>query len=93
MTEAGLEALKRVMDGRKVAVQFVSMLPYLMEGRFLTDDDWQPIVLIPARAANLRGPKWLMRGSEVLASMALERSDWRPLTPGAVGATADRFSL
>ena len=39
-----------------VAVQFVNIVPYLFEKRLGTDEHWQPIVLLPAKAANMATP-------------------------------------
>jgi hypothetical protein len=63
ITEAGEAALRKIVYGRKVAIQFVTPLPYLLDvGACCLDrDDWVPIMLLPARAANIDGPKffWL----------------------------------
>ncbi len=56
MTEAGEKALEQVMHERRVTVQFVSLLPYILEDCLIKDENWQPIVLLPARAANLDSP-------------------------------------
>jgi hypothetical protein len=96
MTEAGLTALLKVTRERRVAIQFVSMLPYLLDGCVIEDDDWQPIVLLPARAANVDSPNWLLRVPQrVKDDMAKQFVDgkaiYRLLTPRHVGATADHF--
>ena len=96
MTEAGLAGLLKVFRERRVAVQFVSVLPYLLEGCVIEDDDWQPIVLLPARAANVDSPNWLLRVPQPIKDcMAKQFVDgkaiYRPLTPRHVGATADHF--
>jgi hypothetical protein len=94
MTEAGGAALREVLRGHRVAVQFVNPLPYLIEGDPLpADADWQPTVLLPAKAANVYSPKVLIRGSPLYVSTALQEPGFRPLKPGQVSGTADRFSL
>jgi hypothetical protein len=94
MAEAAGAALREVLRGHRVAVQFVSLLPYLIEGDPLpVDDDWQPTVLLPAKAANLYSPKVLIRGSPLYVSTALQEPGFRPLKPDPVSGTADRFSL
>jgi hypothetical protein len=97
MTEAGLEALIQVMSGRRVAVQHVSGLPYVLEPR-PRSENWLPIVLLPVRAANLDTPRWRMRCSQRLRDACVTtateegKSGYRSLTPGAVRCTADQFS-
>ena len=81
------------MVERRVAVQFVSLLPYLLENILINNENWQPIVLLPARAANLDSPKFLIRGSEVFVGIALNTAGWRSLKPDPVGFTADQFSV
>ena len=93
MTEAGSAALQKVLRGRRVAVQFVSQLPYLVEGSLIDGENWQPIVLLPARAANLDSPKWLVRASQDYVAIALDTPGWRLLKPAPVSFTADQFSL
>lgn len=61
MTEAGLAALNNVTSEHRVAIQFVNVLPYLLENCIITRENWQPILLLPARAANIDTPNWLMR--------------------------------
>ena len=93
LTEAGEAALQKVMVERRVAVQFVSLLPYLLENVLINNENWQPIVLLPARAANLDSPKFLVRGSEVFVGIALNTAGWRSLKPDPVRFTADQFSV
>ena len=93
MTEAGSAALYEVMYGRRVAVQFVSPLPYLLEHSLIHDEHWQPIVLLPARAANLDSPNWLVRAPHDCVAIMLSKPGWRSLKPGPVRFTADQFSL
>lgn len=93
MTEAGLKALQKVLRGRRVAVQPVRPLLYLLEGCINEDENWRPIVLLPARAANLDSPKWLIRGSQDFIAVAMSKPGWRSLKPGSVSFTADQFSL
>jgi len=96
MTEAGLTALLKVTRERRVAIQFVSILPYILDGCLIENEDWQPIVLLPARAANVDSPNWLLRVppwcQEGLARATAEgKACHRLLTPPYVGATADHF--
>jgi hypothetical protein len=100
MTEAGLAALRKVMSGRMVAVQYLSNPSlYFLEGNYPANENWMPVVLLPVRAANLQTPKWLMRFSENFLDqcmrMAAERGErgYRRLTPSAVRGTADRFTV
>lgn len=93
MTEAGEKGLEQVVRERRVAVQFVSLLPYLLEDCIIEDDNWQPIVLLPARAANLNSPKFLVRGSQDCVAVALNTPGWQLLEPGPVSFTTDQFSL
>ena len=93
MTEAGSAALQKVLRGRRVAVQFVNLLPYLLDGLVDDEENWQPIVLLPARAANLDSPKWLVRASQDYVAIALDTPGWRLLKPAPVSFTADQFSL
>ena len=100
MTKAGLAALRMVMSGRRVAVQsLVSLLPYVLEGGYPRRDNWMPVVLLPVRAANLDTPNWRMRCSQRAMGDLMRKAKQRgtrgyhPLTPGVVGATADRFAV
>ena len=93
MSEAGVGALQKVLRGRRVAVQFVSQLLYLVEDGLIEEENWQPIVLLPARAANLDSPKWLVRASQDYVAIALDTPGWRLLKPEPVSFTADQFSL
>lgn len=93
MTEVGLTALRKVMSGRRVAVQYVSPLPYILEDCFIADEGWWPIVLLPARAANLDTPRWHVRCSQAYRDYCIAKPGHRPLTPTAVRYTADQFSL
>ena len=89
MTEAGAQALHNVMFGHRVAVQPVSAQRYFLEGRPVKDEDWHPVVLLPARAANLYTPQGLFRVPEGLLTPAEIKPGWRPLAPDAVSVTAD----
>jgi hypothetical protein len=93
MSEAGVGALSKVMRGRRVAIQFVNSLLYVLEGRFTDNENWQPIVLLPARAANLDSPRCLLRASQDYVAIALDTPGWRLLKPAPVSFTADQFSL
>jgi hypothetical protein len=93
MTEAGNMALRKVMSGRRVAVQYVSPLLYFVgEEGWPRSENWLPTVLLPARAANLDTPRWLIRCSPAYRDYCLTKPGHRPLTPAAVRYTADQFS-
>jgi hypothetical protein len=98
MTEDGLWALRSVMSGRRVAAQYVNLLPYILEDRVPNNENWQPIVLLPKSAGNLDTRNWLMRASPGFRKYALARAakegitSYRPITPRRVGFTADQFS-
>jgi hypothetical protein len=95
MTKSGYKALRQVLNGREVALQFVTAIPYFLEGVSLTDPNWQPVVLLPMRAANIDGPLWAFRVPPALAPQMILRAAgdprYRLLNPGQVGRTADRF--
>jgi hypothetical protein len=101
ITEAGEAALRKIVYGRKVAIQFVTPLPYLLDvGACCLDrDDWVPIMLLPARAANIDGPKFLARLSPQCLEDTLarqpsdERAKSRLLTPRPLRFAADYFSV
>src|SRR5437588_177833 len=40
ITEAGMKALRKVIRGRRVAVQLVSVLPYILDGYAIHDERW-----------------------------------------------------
>jgi hypothetical protein len=92
MSEAGAAALRQVMRERRVAVQIVT--PDLYLDRFLEDEKWIPLVLLPVRAANLDGLRWHMRAPETYLDPTdpFLKENFRFLTPGPVRSTADRFS-
>jgi hypothetical protein len=92
MTEAGFTALRKVMSERRVAVQYVSPLPYIVEECWLQCENWLPIVLLPARAANLDTPRWHVRCSQGYRDYCITKPGHRQLTPAAVRYTADQFS-
>jgi hypothetical protein len=60
LTSPGLAALKAVLSGRRVAVELVHPLLYLLQGRLPECEHWLPMRLRPAEDANLDGPRWLM---------------------------------
>ena len=93
MSEAGVGALLKVMTGRRVTIQFVNSLPYLLENYLIDNENWQPIVLLPARAANVDSPNWLIRAPEWYRQWLTkrEKTGHRLLEPSSVGATADMF--
>jgi len=71
---------------------------YFVENYFLDDDRWLPIVLLPARAANVETPAYLERTSQKEQNDFIKRATakglagYRRLTPGSAG-NADCFSL
>jgi hypothetical protein len=99
MSKAGYRALSRVISGRRVAIQFVSVLPYLLDDFLLSDDSWLPAVLVPAKAANLETPRRLLRTSEHCRKYLVERATvdkkagYRMRKPSPLRFTADQFSL
>ena|SRR5579862_5003896 len=100
MTEAGSKALHDVMNGQKLAVQFVHGLVYLAEDRLLENDDWLPLVLLPKWAGCLSGPNFLLRASPLLQERFLAEAAEKGLagcvgvvTPQTDGLTADRFAV
>jgi hypothetical protein len=94
MTKCGFEALQSVLKNRRVAMQYVSYLPYFFDGVEIGVDGWQPIALLPVRAANLATPKWDMRVSPEAQQVALAAGTvrFRPLTPQPIRFTADQFA-
>ena len=95
LTKAGCDALRCVLYERKVALQLVNVIPYFLEDVRLLDPDWQPVVLLPVRAANIDGPKWSFRVPPALAHqfmLGVAGDDrYRSLIPRQVGSTADQF--
>jgi hypothetical protein len=97
MTEAGTKALSKVIRGRRVAVQLVRAILYLLEGYSILNERCVPIVLLPARAANLETPAFLLRVAraqhEWMRRVTAEKIPGnRLLIPRSVGSTADCFS-
>ena len=97
MTEVGTKALSKVIRGRRVAVQLVSANLYLLEGYSILNERCVPIVLLPARAANLETPAFPLfraaREHEWMRRVAAEKMPGnRLLIPRSVGSTADCFS-
>jgi hypothetical protein len=94
LTKAGRDALQCVLYERKVALQFVNVIPYVFENVRLLDPDWQPVVLLPVRAANIDGPKWAFRLPPALVHRFLSGPGadgrHRLLVPQQVGSTEDR---
>jgi hypothetical protein len=100
MSEAGEAALRKVIYGMKVAVQFVTPQPYLLHGGapYLQRGDWLPIMLLPAGAANIRMPSLLARLSPLSLQDTLTRpsdggAKFRLLTPRPLRSAADYFSV
>jgi hypothetical protein len=99
MTEAGEAALRKIIYRKKVAIQFVTPQPYLLDGGgcYLDRDDWQAIMLLPARAANMSTPDFLARLSQKCLEDAGRPSEKRAamqlLRPGPLRFSADYFSI
>jgi hypothetical protein len=101
MTEAGEAALRKIIYGRKVAVQFVTPQPYLLDGGgcYLDREDWHPIMLLPATAANISTGNLLARLSQQSLEHTVEsapsgkRASVRLLRPGPLRFAADYFSI
>ena len=102
MSDAGYAALCKVISGRRVAIQFVDVRPYMLDmldGFHINDVNWLPSVLVPAKAANLEAPRRLIRTSEysqkyIMKQAAAEKkAGYRLLTPAPMRFTADQFSL
>ena len=99
MSEAGFLALSKVISGHRVAIQYVNVLPYILDDFLLCDDDWLPAVLVPAKAANLETPRRLLRMSEynrdyiMQRAIADKKAGYTMRTPGPLRFTADRFPL
>jgi hypothetical protein len=87
------------MSGRRVAVQLVTERPYLLEDVLLDQPDWQSVVLLPAKAANVKAPRWLMRvppakrDQLIAAAEKQKKRGYLPLDPAAVRFNADQFSI
>jgi hypothetical protein len=98
MSEAGYLALRKIINGRRVAIQFVSALPYILDC-FPVDDDWMPAMLLPTKGANFETPRWLIRASDDHRSHVMRRvtadnkGGYRMLTPGPLRFTADQFLI
>jgi hypothetical protein len=98
LSEAGYMALRKVISGRRVAIQFVNMVPYISH-LCPSDDEWMPAMLLPAKAANLETPRWLLRTSEYCRNYLLgkaaeeKKAGYKILTPSPLRFTADMFSL
>jgi hypothetical protein len=100
MTEAGESALRKIVHGKRLAVQFVTPQPYLIEGymNFIDRSDWLPIMLLPARSANI-STNLLARLSpqsleDTLASTPSNgRAAIRLLKPHPLRFAADCFSV
>jgi hypothetical protein len=81
MTEAGFTALRKVMSERRVAVQYVNSLLYILEDCVIDNDRWLPIVLLPARAANLDTPRWHVRCSQAYRDHCITMPGQSPAHP------------
>ncbi len=97
MSEAGYVALRKIISGHRVAIQFVNLVPYFF-GDWPSDDDWVPVMLLPAKAANLQTPRWLIRTSEYCRNYMMKqagadkKAGYRILIPSPLRFTADQFS-
>jgi hypothetical protein len=85
MTEAGVAALRRVLSQRSVALEHVSLVIYLVDGHLSPRAGWIPMVLLPAKDANVETERWLMRMPKgVLDSLPrAAKSCYRLLQPDA----------
>jgi hypothetical protein len=83
MTDAGAQALNSVLFGKRVTIQPVDARPYLVDGVIVADDEWQPVVLLPARAANLSAKNGLFHVPEAWLAASKLRSSCQVLTPSA----------
>lgn len=92
MSEAGVEAFKNVLLGNRIAVAMVNALPYILEGGALREEDWQPVVLLPASAANVSTKNGLFRVPEELLAPEQMLPSWKVLKPGQVRGTAQLIS-
>jgi hypothetical protein len=100
MTEPGSQALVKVLRDRRVAIQRLrNMLLYLFSGLYPDDANWWPVVLVPARAANLHGPRWLHRASQTYLRHCMRRAKAEGLAgfwllkPAALDHTVDHFAV
>jgi hypothetical protein len=82
MTEVGTLALQQVLFGNKVAVEFTTPLIYLLlEGRYLNCENWCPVLLYPAKAANVRTPQGLLYLPKQFLKPEMMRPRWERITP------------
>jgi hypothetical protein len=90
MTEAGVAALRRVLSQRRVALEPVSLIIYLLDGHLSRREGWVPVVLLPAQHANIDTDRWLMRMPKgVLDSLPrAAKSCYRWLQPDAPSEAA-----
>ena len=99
MTEPGLVALRTVLRDRRVALQWVDVRLYLIENFVLKNDDWRPVLLLPAKAANLDSPDRLLRVSPEYQQYCLKRAaeeklaGYRALTPALPSLMTDQFCV
>ena len=94
------KALDEVISRRRIAIQVLTTrVPYFADGLVLQSENWSPVVLVPARAANLDTPHRLMRTSQRCREMCIAGAKkigmhgFRLLTPQPMRFTADRFAL
>jgi hypothetical protein len=93
MTKSDFEALRSVLNDRRVAVQCVSNLPYFVDGAEIARDSWQPIALLPVRAGNLATLKWTMHREPSQPPLASGTVQVWPLMPQPIRFTADQFAI
>lgn len=74
MTEAGYEALRQVLEGRRLAIQFVTRELYQeAEDNFPQGENWHPVILHPKVDANVEMGRFLMRmPAQLIAAAAAE---------------------
>jgi hypothetical protein len=93
MSKVGSMALHDVIFGQRVTIQFVGFLNYMLEGPPLSNDNWVPIVLLPAKGANLYTSKILMRVPNALLVPEQMKPEWRVLTPQPLKSDGDLTPL
>ncbi len=99
MSEAGYIALRGVLSNRTVALQWVDGRPYRIENYVLPNASWHPVLLLPAKGANLDSPDRLLRVSpeyqQHWLKLAAEEKirGYRALTPVPLRFTTDQFCI
>jgi hypothetical protein len=92
-------ALRDVITGRKVAIQYVIPMFYIVENPLCECENWEPVVLLPKSDGNLESPNRLLRASRGYQEYALrcasegKMSGIRRITPRAASFAADPFAV